>query len=68
MNKRTYVAPCVQVRQQKSEAITGLLLVGGLIATIGGVGTAEKVGLATGLVVAVVGLALMYCGTRRISR
>lgn len=66
MKTKSYVAPCVVPKP--NEAVTGLLIMSGLIVTVGGVGTIEKVSIAMGIAVAIIGLALMYIGTRRIPR
>ena len=66
MKNRAYVAPCLP-KPPVSNVVTGFLVCGGLIVTLGGVGTAEKASLTTGVVVAVIGLVLMYFGTRRLA-
>lgn len=63
MKTRSYVAPCV--RKPKSDLATGVLIVGGLLFTTGGAGTIEKGSIILGLIVAVVGVMLMFYGARR---
>lgn len=64
MKTKQYVAPCVSPK--KNPAITGFLICGGLITTLGGVGTIEQASAATGIIVVIVGLVCMYLGARRI--
>lgn len=63
MKTKQYVAPCVQ--QKPRESVTGCFIASGLVITSTGAGITEGPSILVGILVATVGLTLMYIGVRR---
>ncbi len=60
-----YVAPCMRVRKPMNPAVTSIMIIGGIIVTMGGAGTVETASMAKGIIVSLVGLVVFFIGVHR---